>query len=67
MITIFTSTITAPVMSWNMALVAVPSLGVVLIPVLRALTRPVVGLLGKAGTQRGGEISGVGSVDPAQR
>jgi hypothetical protein len=31
---------------------------------LSALTRPVVGLSGKAGIQGGGEIFGVGSLDP---
>jgi hypothetical protein len=73
MIIIFTSKITVPVIIRNMALVIVQIFEAV-IPVLRALTRPVVGLSaltrpvvglsGKAGIQGGGEISGVGSLDP---
>ncbi|MGC1181267.1 MAG: hypothetical protein WA884_20170 [Methyloceanibacter sp.] len=65
MIIIFTSAIMAQAIIWNLALVAVQIFGED-IPVLRALPHPAVGLSGKAGTQlkRGGEIFGVGSLDP---
>jgi hypothetical protein len=66
MIIIFTSAIMAQAIIWNLALVAVQIFGEVIILVLRALPHPAVGLSGKAGTQlkRGGEIFGVGSLDP---
>ena len=65
MIIIFASTTVAPVTILNMALVVVQIFEAVIIPVLRALTRPVVKALGEARTRLGGgEIFGVGSLDP---
>ena len=86
MIKISTSKITVPVIIRNMIKISTSKITVpviilstvqifgAVIPVLRALTRPVVGLSaltrpvvelsGKAGIQGAGEISGVGSLDP---
>jgi hypothetical protein len=56
----------APVTIRNVVQVAVQSYGAATLPVVRALTRPATGLLDKAGIHRkgGGEISGVGDLDP---
>jgi hypothetical protein len=65
MIIIFASTTMAPVTILNMALVVVQIFEAVVILVLKALTRRVVGLPGKAGSHLGGgKIFDVGSPDP---
>jgi len=63
----------APVIIRNVVQVAVQSYGAATLPVMRALTCPAAGLpaarlLDKAGIHQkgGGEIPGVGDLDPAR-